>query len=250
MDSLVNAGRAGGEHPKRFYKFALIDALDHPFACFRYYYRTWDQLQYLGLLEDEYDDSDMASFEQGVPDPEKKPAISGGLRGGELGDDFTPVFLSDDDCASALQHDSTLNSATELNTSSSSRSSDDNTGRRQSGLHNPPRFHRLSVPPSLRLEPPVPALRNLPSIPQKDDSFSSTSYQPHLAYPVEDWVVRTPSPVKSIRDGISTPPLDRRRGFTASSLINIVTSAWKRRGIPSSESSNETSSQSAYRDVS
>jgi len=48
---LVSAGRAGPELPKRFYKFALIDPIDQPFATFRYYYRTWDQLRDLGLLD-------------------------------------------------------------------------------------------------------------------------------------------------------------------------------------------------------
>ena len=47
----VSAGRAGPELPKRFYKFALIDPIDQPFATFRYYYRTWDQLRELGLLD-------------------------------------------------------------------------------------------------------------------------------------------------------------------------------------------------------
>ena len=51
---LVSAGRAGPELPKRFYKFALIDPIDQPFATFRYYYRTWDQLRDLGLLDQDH----------------------------------------------------------------------------------------------------------------------------------------------------------------------------------------------------
>ncbi|KAK4693180.1 hypothetical protein P7C71_g4170, partial [Lecanoromycetidae sp. Uapishka_2] len=39
--SLVNAGFLPGRSPKRFYKYALLDPLDQPFATFRYYYRTW-----------------------------------------------------------------------------------------------------------------------------------------------------------------------------------------------------------------
>jgi hypothetical protein len=39
--SLVNAGFLSTRHPKRFYKYALLDPLDTPFATFRYYYRTW-----------------------------------------------------------------------------------------------------------------------------------------------------------------------------------------------------------------
>lgn len=67
--SLVNAGRAGPEQPKRFYKFALIDPVDQPFATFRYYYRTWDQLRELGLLSDncyaESEDNDIPIIEPG-----------------------------------------------------------------------------------------------------------------------------------------------------------------------------------------
>ncbi|KAG7008755.1 hypothetical protein G7Y79_00004g013390 [Physcia stellaris] len=47
--SLVKAGYLTREHPKRFYNYALIDPLDKPFACFRYFPRTWDQLVALGV---------------------------------------------------------------------------------------------------------------------------------------------------------------------------------------------------------
>ena len=41
--SLVNAGLVPVNHPRRFYKYALLDPLDQPFATFRYYYRSWSE---------------------------------------------------------------------------------------------------------------------------------------------------------------------------------------------------------------
>ena len=40
-DSLANGDRLSRKHPQRYYKYALVDPLDQPFATFRYYYRTW-----------------------------------------------------------------------------------------------------------------------------------------------------------------------------------------------------------------
>jgi hypothetical protein len=96
----------------------------------------------------------------------------------------------------------------------------------------PTQFYRLSIPPSIRLEPPEPAVRPLPTLPVKNNFEAPTSYCPHPAYPVDDWAVRTPSPVKSIRDSITTPPPGRRKeqSRSTSALINVFTSAWRRRG--------------------
>ncbi|KAL0256939.1 hypothetical protein SLS55_007748 [Diplodia seriata] len=61
-NSLVNAGCLKKENPKRFYEFVLIDSLKEPFAKFRYYYRSVDQLETLGVIvrvpqcEDESED--------------------------------------------------------------------------------------------------------------------------------------------------------------------------------------------------
>ncbi|KKY28250.1 putative protein of unknown function DUF1793 [Diplodia seriata] len=60
--NLVNAGCLKKENPKRFYEFVLIDSLKEPFAKFRYYYRSVDQLETLGVIvrvpqsEDESED--------------------------------------------------------------------------------------------------------------------------------------------------------------------------------------------------
>jgi hypothetical protein len=169
------------------------------------------------------------------------------LRGGELEDVFTTISLGDDEDdevgapheqpsqsyrRSANSSESTREEHEEGNNSSSSRRED----------------YTLSVPRSLRFRTPERG-RTLPEPPRKQDrtKAESLSYTAHPVYRVEDWEARTPSPVRSIRDGISTPPLGQKRGLTASSLITAVAGAWKRRGTPSSEHSNDTGSRSGSR---
>jgi len=108
---------------------------------------------------------------------------------------------------------------------------------------------RLSVPPSCKLDPPKASARPLPMAPHKRNP-PDTSYQPHPIYPVDEWIVRTPSPVKSVREGISTPPLGRRRGLNPAALMSVIASSWKRRGTPSSEYSNDVGSGRTSRSVS
>ncbi|KAL8920726.1 MAG: hypothetical protein Q9208_006056 [Pyrenodesmia sp. 3 TL-2023] len=47
--SMLNAGILPDEHPRRYYKYSLLDPLDQAFATFRWYYRTWAQLEALGV---------------------------------------------------------------------------------------------------------------------------------------------------------------------------------------------------------
>ncbi|KAI9817643.1 MAG: hypothetical protein M1832_004647 [Thelocarpon impressellum] len=47
--SLIPSGLAPDTAPKRYYKYALIDPLDAPFATFRYLYRSWEKLESLGV---------------------------------------------------------------------------------------------------------------------------------------------------------------------------------------------------------
>ncbi|KAI9703677.1 MAG: hypothetical protein M1836_007447 [Candelina mexicana] len=46
---LLPAGNIESGHPQRYYKYALIDPIDQPFATFRYHFRTWEQLDALGI---------------------------------------------------------------------------------------------------------------------------------------------------------------------------------------------------------
>ncbi|KAJ9624994.1 hypothetical protein H2203_004945 [Taxawa tesnikishii (nom. ined.)] len=45
----VNFGQAKRKEPQRFYRYALMDPIDEPYATFRYHLRTQDQLDALNL---------------------------------------------------------------------------------------------------------------------------------------------------------------------------------------------------------
>ncbi|KAL8988722.1 MAG: hypothetical protein Q9177_002248 [Variospora cf. flavescens] len=49
--NLLKAGVLPDDHPRRFYTYSLLDPLDQPFATFRWYYRTWPQLEALGVTQ-------------------------------------------------------------------------------------------------------------------------------------------------------------------------------------------------------
>jgi hypothetical protein len=126
------------------------------------------------------------------------------------------------------------------------------TGQHQSGIRTPAQSYRLSVPPSIKLVAPQQDSRPLPSVPHKSDFSSSTSYRPHPAYPVEAWRVRTPSPVRSTRDGISTPPLERNKGqgSRATSFMSAISSSWKHHAPWSSGSHGGVGGQDKGRSIS
>lgn len=117
----------------------------------------------------------------------------------------------------------------------------------RTGRRTPSGANALTTPPSCKLDPPAPSSRPLPSCPQEGIPAIDTSYRPHPAYPVDDWATRTPSPVKSVRDGITTPTLARKKGLTPSGLINVITSSWKRRSVANSELSIEASDATSNR---
>ncbi|KAG9190807.1 hypothetical protein G6011_08895 [Alternaria panax] len=266
--SLVNAGRAGPEHPKRFYKFALIDPIDQPFATFRYYYRSWDQLRGLGLL-----DRNLSSAGEENNLPVIEPQEDNIEKAEEGTRACSTISRESEDVFQDCKEDSNGRAAFAADTRAQTKSPcsplrftlararkpltqwaslrrlsdtertcayvprgapslETETPVEHVGAQAPSQFYRLSIPPSIKLEPPGLALRPLPTLPIKSDFETSTSYCPHPAYPVDDWTVRTPSPVKSVRDGISTPPPARRReqGRSTFALMSAITSAWRRRG--------------------
>jgi hypothetical protein len=246
-DSLANAGRAGGDHPKRFYKFALIDPTDQPFATFRYYYRTWEQLHYLGLIDGD-SDVEFSVIEPHEPntlrlneEEEDEFSLTEALEDVEDGADRIPTFHPQTYVPTGAPH---------ADARSIEDRPDSQRSYRPSGITTPPQLCRLSVPPALKLEPTQHSSRLLPTIPQKTASFSEmTTYRPHPVYPVEDWMSSTPSPAKSIR-GMTPVPLllEKKKAYAPSSLVTMVTNAWKRRGTSSGEiSSGGTESRSSSR---
>lgn len=260
------AGRAGSEQPKRFYKFQLIDPVDQPFANFRYYYRSWEQLRGLGLLDYGYYE-DTEGEELSVIEPSEVSAQPCNKPAGSDNKDAVwegpEAFQPATDCISfhdwreteqsdeytcrqtstkqvfAQPVDTTHIRPSPLNRDSIASGTYIPRGAPACGIStgSPPSLrrrsrkdnNRLSFPPLVKFDAPTqaPELRPLPC-PQKSD-FSSTAYRPHPAYPVEEWTIRTPSPVRSIRDGITTPPLSRGGLVsTGAGLMGAITSTWKR----------------------
>lgn len=284
-DSLVNAGRAGPERPKRFYKFALIDPVDQPFATFRYYYRTWDQLGDLGLLDYDYYYAESEENNLSIIEPAEdnldhsNKEVNTELNGvcQEAAEDNSHVDRDDvsthdrnpeaeekTDGASRQTYPSPTPSRTDA--PSSHRSSiasgtyvplgapgsdlspvSPRSLRRRGRLDT----YRLSMPPSIKFDAPQSSSRPLPLLQKHEPPSLSTTYRPHPAYPVEEWTVRTPSPVRSVRESITTPPLQNHKslGITGAGLLGVISSTWKRsvsgvRAPCKSESSQGTRSAS------
>ncbi|KAF1979429.1 hypothetical protein BU23DRAFT_586619 [Bimuria novae-zelandiae CBS 107.79] len=240
--SLMSAGRAGSEQPKRFYKFALIDPADKPYATFRYFYRTWAQLRELGLSEYETDvveDGESNQLSVIEPDDRGVSQRSESCYSQDVAQEgsYHPFHDGADDCPCSPREAYISTGSPKKRTSGFRRRLDDHERTRRIG--------RLSVPPSCKLDPPKHPSRHMPTIPQKHDAAAAhnTSYQPHPIYPLNDWEMRTPSPVQSMRETISTPTLVRRtkRGFTPTGWLNAIGNAWRRRATPSNLSSDDGS---------
>jgi hypothetical protein len=206
---LVPAGRAGPEQPKRFYEFALIDPVDRPFAEFRFHYRSWEQLDEVGVLYKgevgqvgeknalpviEPDGSDVGGDEE--VNEEDRRYTSATTHHGSTGIDTHDGPLDGHALGASPRNKTPDSHSIDKRTLSSARNS-----------------YRLSFPPKIMLSPSKADTRGLPSIPRKNSSPSLTAYHPHPAYPVDEWTLRTPSPVQSARSGLRTPPLIRGKGF-------------------------------------
>ncbi|KAL8727911.1 MAG: hypothetical protein Q9166_005737 [cf. Caloplaca sp. 2 TL-2023] len=50
--NMSDAGLLPDNHPYRYYTYVLLDPLDTPYATFRWYYRTWAQLEALGVTKE------------------------------------------------------------------------------------------------------------------------------------------------------------------------------------------------------
>lgn len=71
--NMLEAGMLPDDHPKRYYTFSLLDPLDLPFATFRWYYRTWAQLEALGVTKPLAARSSSESDEQISPKKKQEP---------------------------------------------------------------------------------------------------------------------------------------------------------------------------------
>lgn len=252
-NSLVSAGRAGSEQPKRFYKFALVDPVDKPFATFRYFYRTWAQIRELGLSEDEVVEDGESNALSVIEPQDEDESLHGEIKGSE------DIVHRGSETGSHHTRDGANDRPGSPFKGYFSKGSP---GKRMIGFKKRPEDHervtspdpvithvpanrRLFFPPSCRFDPPERSSRPMPTIPQKHDMAPSqdTSYQPHPVFPIDDWEMRTPSPVQSLRETISTPTLNRtpNRGLTPTGWLSAIGNAWRRRGTPSNLSSDDGS---------
>lgn len=260
-DSLVNAGHAGSDQPKRFYKLALVDPVDKPFAKFRYYYRTWTQLRLMGLSEDDIvedgEPNELSVIEPcGTDGSQSEEADSRDLAQQDFRDSMPSSHGGADDTPSRFMDTHAPTSPAKRHTLS--RTHPDEQGQATSGINfgRGISSHRLSVPPAFRFDPPEHPEQGPRTVPQKRDTMADTSYQPHPVYPINDWETKTPSPIQSLRDTISTPTMGNggaiKRALTPTGWLNAVAGAWRRRATssdPSSDDGGSTTSRNYSRGV-
>ncbi|KAF2092054.1 hypothetical protein K490DRAFT_53209 [Saccharata proteae CBS 121410] len=223
---LANMGLMKEEHPKRFYKFALLDPVDEPHAVFKFYYRTlgispilvYQQLIELGLVESEpfYDESDseisipdaasnyMSDSDSFVSSPENSPAESSSVEEDADEDDADETqsqstldgYYTAESAASDNDSDDSDDTAIAAPSAASEPSPASRASSASPGLMNRTNamFKRLSFPPSTRLQPSREGtrsaspkkLRPLPPVPTEDEEQSR-----HM-----QWLRRSPSPIK------------------------------------------------------
>lgn len=231
-NSLINAGRAGPRQPKRFYEFALIDPIDQPFARFRYYYRTWEQLRDLGLLDDECvsigEENDLSVIEpeDDIPGEPDERASNGS--NSDTRRDMTE--MSPQRCVSAPAEMGGLERSEEprayipsgapiVKTSTSTESSFDTPAlERASFVRAPSHSYHLSLSSPVMLNSPEVASTARPKLSQGLDLGAHT----------ED-----PAP---------TLLMERRTGHGLApwSLTNVISSIWRRPNIHASGISNSS----------
>lgn len=253
--------------------------MDQPFATFRYYYRTWDQLQDLGFHEHcwhqtgEEDDLSVIEPYDGrieelfgdkgsitkVLHLKSRNCTDVAAKDNDLTEEGS-AHADDNKETGKSSHDTLQNTepsrarrpptpaassrlastATDQwayipsgapRTGDSDRQGDEQMRKRDTSTRALVKSADLTASPAVKFDAPSMVARPL-SRASHDGLFSSTTaYQPHPVHPVDTWTVRTLSPVKSVRGGISTPPLTKvPQARTGSSLMTLLTSTWRRRG--------------------
>lgn len=232
---LINAGQAKKENPKRFYRFSLIDPTDQPFATFKYYYRTQEKLEELGILgrQNDYDSSTLSRLlgtatECSISQEQKHENFD------DIGEDDTSQSECEGDNGYSVPfpvleaHVGHYDSPYE-----------------RSITETPKHFYRLSIPPSLKLVPS--AASSQPPCPKKLTPNAPMTSLVKLPSPKAEWLQRTPRPVKSVRTELQSTPLgNRKRTSSIAALRHVVTSALQRRDTSCPESTASSSSRSAF----
>ncbi|KAF2020412.1 hypothetical protein BU24DRAFT_469180 [Aaosphaeria arxii CBS 175.79] len=251
---LIHAGRAGGSQPKRYYKFALIDPIDTPFTRFRFYYRTWEQLQNIDVFgyrgdrkKDDDTEAELPVIEPGTELGEEGMMESRVVPSGRVGDAAAGVIHQDNktlDCLSSGGH------APDHDTVRHDIGNDVSTSKQPYSILP----FQLPMPPSLRLEPPRPPSRPLPSIPRKNDRPLSTAHIPHPASPRKKSIMDPAYRKESTEERpsvVETPTTST--SSTISSFVCTMTAMaaatgrWMRRGSSTDRQDKRATSRSMTR---
>ncbi|KAI9766769.1 MAG: hypothetical protein M1835_007135 [Candelina submexicana] len=210
---LLPAGNIESGHPQRYYKYALIDPIDQPFATFRYHFRTWEQLDALGIGTPRASlSSNRSSSSNSSPSPSPSPSAS------------TTHLPQNNPSAPDLHSNPALHPTNPPQDHSSTT-----TTSSQTSLATPaplPTLHEtisqtsLTLPPPPPAEPPTPTPSPLPilpgsfPLPSPSPIPSLQSLNPRRSLSPFDWLRRTSTPTSRTSSPFKRDPSPR----TASSM--------------------------------
>lgn len=204
----------------------------------------------MGLSEDDFiedgESCELPIIEPGNTDDEQSD--------GAEGDETTHIHATHDGANDppSSPHKQSMSGSPKIRGGGSGRDSDEHaSATSRHGLGRTPSNYRLSVPPACVLNPTQPSHQAMSVLPQKRDPAVDTGYQPHPIYPIDEWERKTPSPVQSLRQTISTPTFGQRTKsrLTPTGWFNAVAGAWRRRAAPSSDDGSRTASRNDSRGV-
>ncbi|KAF2757859.1 hypothetical protein EJ05DRAFT_485944 [Pseudovirgaria hyperparasitica] len=191
---ILSVGQVKKEQPKRFYKYALVDPVDMPYATFRYYYKTLDELKRLEILR--------------VPDGSDESYI----------DSYLSLDLQDSmenvqgpEGVDGHHSETSLDSSSKAPEAHGNQPDEDDIEDDKFGFVGRPK--RLSIPPSRRLFPTTNS-----SFPMS--LFSRTTEDTVETHDREAW--RAPSPIRGGFRDIDSPTPGRKRSHTAEVWQDVV----------------------------
>ncbi|KAI9751329.1 MAG: hypothetical protein M4579_006112 [Chaenotheca gracillima] len=224
---LKNGGLLGPKDPKRYYKYALVDPLDHPFATFRYYCNTWEQLENLGII------SEAPEVIHSAP-PSPVEWRAGRRDALEMRRDSSPTTSSN----------STPSSSSDVFTDAETQK-------------DPDAFHAITAdPPKRPTRSPARPRKALASrhVPEVVQNNKSRSFRTRLPRPSSKFFFQRRSPASS-KDSLPLPPLQTDRTRTPTPVLQHGIRPASARpasplvtpGSPSRRPSSASSSKAAFR---
>ncbi|CAO1599843.1 hypothetical protein XANCAGTX0491_003554 [Xanthoria calcicola] len=199
--NMADAGLLPDDHPYRYYTYSLLDPLDMPYSTFRWYYRTWAQLEALGVTKPSRSpaitETDSQTSEQARRDP---PGLS------------TKTTLNDQSPESKTGATCSPNSESDVS---------------------PLVIRGLSLPAMPLIDLPAPqssfgahVKRTISPIPALKTSTATPGRFAQLVRRSS----RSPSPTKADVNARPSSPVRASRTASMSALVGAVSSAMRRHG--------------------